>query len=360
MKKFYYLFWTAFIKIFIIIIPIKSVRAKLRVIKNNLIAYTYNFMSVDDYARKKNIKLEQFPLGNNKVSLLNNFYVNVYEDLSYLHDGDNNILEECASSKNPKILAKKSIHIKPDKVKMLDKAVVFALETEHNYWHFTFHCLDKVINLEESGFDGKYLIFDDNYIKELMKLIGISDERVIPVYRNDVYKVSKLYVIDDYFKTDYSALQKVKEKILSNIDLSDIEKYPKRLFVRRIEPYKRILKNESEVIELLSEYGFDVIFPDDYSVEEQIKYFYAAEIVVAPHGANSTNALYMRENTRFIECFSNYYITPCMLDVIRDNKMSYNMLVSYTNIEGKITDIIGRNEDYLVNLNLLKDTIYNL
>lgn len=49
-----------------------------------------------------------------------------------------------------------------------------------------------------------------------------------------------------------------------------------------------------------------------------------------------------------------------MLDVIRDNKMSYNMLVSYTNIEGKITDIIGRDEDYLVNLKLLEDTIYNL
>ena len=68
----------------------------------------------------------------------------------------------------------------------------------------------------------------------------------------------------------------------------------------------------------------------------------------------------MRENTRFVECFGNYYITPCMLDIIRDNKMSYNMLVSYTNIEGKITDIIGRDEDYLVNLKLLKDTIYNL
>ena len=215
MKKFYYFFWTAFIKILIIIIPIKSVRAKLRVLKNNLLAYTYNFMSVDEYTHKKNIKLKQFPLGNNKVSLLNNFYVNVFEDLSYLHDGDNNILEECASSKKTKILAKKSIHIKPDKVKMLDKAVVFALETEHNYWHFTFHCLDKVINLEENGFDGKYIVFGDSYIKELMKLIGINDDRVIPAYRNEVFKVSELYVIDDYFKTDYSALQKVKEKVLS-------------------------------------------------------------------------------------------------------------------------------------------------
>ena len=360
MKKFYYYILALFIKILMGIIPLKFVRAKLRTIKNNLIANTYNFISIDDYANKRNIKFEQFQLGNNKVSLINNFYVSVFEDLSYIHDEDKNILAECASFKNPKILAKKTIHIKPNEVKMLDKAVVFALETEHNYWHFTFHCLDKVINLEESGFDGKYLIFDDFYIKELMKLIGISEDRLFPVHRNEVYKISKLYVIDDYFKTDYTALQKVKEKILSNIDLSDIEKYPKRLFVRRTKPYTRLIKNESEVIELLSKYGFDVIFPDDYSVEEQIKYFYAANIVVTPHGANSTNSLYMREHTRFIECFGNYYITPCMLDIIQANKMFYNMLVSSANVEKRVTNVIGRHQDYLVNLNLLEDTVYNL
>lgn len=70
MKKFYYLFWTAFIKILIIIIPIKSVRAKLRVLKNNLLAYTYNFMSVDEYTHKKNIKLKQFLLEITKLVCL--------------------------------------------------------------------------------------------------------------------------------------------------------------------------------------------------------------------------------------------------------------------------------------------------
>lgn len=349
-----------FIKIIINLVPDKDLKFKLRRVKNYLISKTYRYIDIESYGQYKQIEIETNNLGNNKVSILNNFYVSVFEDLSYLHDEDKNILIECASRKEYKLFAKKTIHLNQSNLKTIDKAVVFALDTEHNYWHFTFHCLDKIINLEESGFDGKYLIFDDSYVKELMKLLGISRDRIIPVHRNELYKVSKLYVIDDFFKTDYKALQKVKEKILSNIDLSDLKKYPKRLFVRRIEPYKRVVENEAEVIELLKRYGFETIFPDNYSVEEQIKYFFAADIVAAPHGANSTNALYMRENSRFIEFFGFYYVTPCMLGVIKDNRMSYNMLVADGNDEGKPVAVIGRNENYNVNLTLLEDTIYNL
>lgn len=201
------------------------------------------------------------------------------------------------------IFANKTIHLKHKKIVDIDEAVVFALETEHNYWHFTFHCIDKLINLEEKGFSGKYLVFDDTYIEEIAFLAGISKERIIKVQRNDIFRVKKLHVVDDYFKTDYNALQKAKNKILWNIDFSNIDNYPKRLFVRRISPYTRTIINEKEVIELLTKYGFKTIFPDDYSVEEQIKYFNAANIVVTPHGANSTNALYMRRKHSFYRMF---------------------------------------------------------
>lgn len=360
MKKLYYHILSFLTKLLIIFVPDKTAKQKMRTLKNEFLSNTYDFLNIDDYSEKRGMKIEHFPLGNNKVSILNNFYVSAFEDLSYLHDDDKNILIECASYKDYKRLAKKSIHIKTSDVKHLKKAVVFALETETNYWHFTFHCVDKVINLEESGFDGKYIIFNKSYIKELLQLMGISDERVIAVERNDLFKVEKLYVIDDYFKTDYIALQKAKRKILSNIDFSNIDKYPKKIFVRRVKPYTRTVINEKDVLEILKKYGYETIIPDVYPVSEQIKYFYAADIVVTPHGANSTNALYMKENSRFIECFGFYYITPCMLNIIKENKMFYNMIVDPGNDEGNQVVVFGRNEDYKINLTLLEDTIYNL
>ena len=47
-------------------------------------------------------------------------------------------------------------------------------------------------------------------------------------------------------------------------------------------------------------------------------------------------------------------------EIIQANKMFYNMLVSSANVEKRVTNVIGRHQDYLVNLNLLEDTVYNL
>ncbi len=56
---------------------------------------------------------------------------------------------------------------------------------------------------------------------------------------------------------------------------------------------------------------FTTIVPEEYSVFEQMTYFYNADIVFCIHGANSTNCLSMRKNTVFIEAFSTYWVNPC-------------------------------------------------
>ena len=46
---------------------------------------------------------------------------------------------------------------------------------------------------------------------------------------------------------------------------------------------------------------------------EQMTLFYNADIVFCVHGANSTNCLYMRKGTVFIEAFSSYWMNRCNL-----------------------------------------------
>lgn len=67
MTKFYYYILALFIKILMGIIPLKFVRTKLRTIKNNLIANTYNFISIDDYANKKMLSLNNCLSGITKL-----------------------------------------------------------------------------------------------------------------------------------------------------------------------------------------------------------------------------------------------------------------------------------------------------
>ena len=51
--------------------------------------------------------------------------------------------------------------------------------------------------------------------------------------------------------------------------------------------------------------------------------FYNADIVFCVHGANSTNCLYMRKNTVFVEAFSNYWMGLWNLYILVAGKIHY-------------------------------------
>ena len=74
---------------------------------------------------------------------------------------------------------------------------------------------------------------------------------------------------------------------------------------------------------VLAEYGFTTMIPEDYSVKEQMTLFYNADIVFCVHGANSTNCLYMRKGTVFIEAFSSYWMNRCNLYALAAEGVNY-------------------------------------
>ncbi len=76
---------------------------------------------------------------------------------------------------------------------------------------------------------------------------------------------------------------------------------PRRLYVSRRDAQARGLTNEEEVIALLAPLGFEIVVPGSLTMEEQIRTFAAAEIVVAPHGAGNTNIVFCRPDAILIE-----------------------------------------------------------
>ena len=51
------------------------------------------------------------------------------------------------------------------------------------------------------------------------------------------------------------------------------------------------------------------------SVEEQVKFFSSADMVVGAHGAALTNLVFCRPGTRVVELFSPHYVNPCYRDL---------------------------------------------
>ena len=229
-----------------------------------------------------------------------------------------------------------------------------------NYWHFTFQHLDQIAVMERAGFTGVYLLPQTPFSRELVELAGISVNRVLwtsDMQEGVAYRFEKVLFVypDNYsFRGNVSAspLLRVASRIESNaVDGMDIDGYPKKLFVKRVGT-----RQLEGVQKSLDEHGFVTIVPDNLTVSEQIRFFHAANIVLAPHGANSTNSIYMRPGSVFIETFGRAWGFPMCVEALLAKGVRYLSVVEDLNRSDQNAD---RNANYRVSNTLLEMAISN-
>lgn len=211
--------------------------------------------------------------------------------------------------------------------------------------------MDKLYIMEQNKFDGSYMLFDSEFARSFIALMGLGEDRIIwvnPLCRH-IFYIKELHCVESvYGMTAESAwaLKGLSENIISRMQI-DFEAYPKRIYVKRIGR-RKLLGVES----LLAKYQFCTIIPEELSLEEQIKYFHAADIVLSPHGANSTNCLYMRKGTHFIETCGKKYIQASWLRHLEIRGIHYHMIVEFG--KGSSNPDIEDHADYTVDLGLLE------
>ena len=85
---------------------------------------------------------------------------------------------------------------------------------------------------------------------------------------------------------------------------------PARIFVSRRDAPRRRLVNDAAVRALLEPRGFSVLALETMTLDDQVRAFANAEVVVAPHGAGLANLAFVRPGTRVVELLSGGYPTP--------------------------------------------------
>ena len=359
--KFFALVLSLIIKNLKNIFPPKfEINYKLHRLQKYINLFTHNYMTVPQYCEFKKIPVESRKTDVGNIYTLKDFYVDVYRFSSIIHDNKNNVMLESINYSNDVMdMCSDGIRLKKSKnIKYVDEAVDLALLWAHNYWHFTFQVIDKITCFEKLGYKGKYLVFDKPFIRQILMMLDIPEERIVFVNNKEKYKIGKLHVIEDFWKTNVNLLTDAKREIIGKIDFSQAANYPKKLYIRRIGNYVRQITNENEIVEMLEKFGFEVIYPDNHSVEEQIKYFNMADVVVCPHGGGGTNALYMKAGSHFVECFSYTWLRPCLISIIKPNNMHYHMIAEAETPDLHSVIGRGRGRNYHIDKDLLESTIY--
>ena len=241
----------------------------------------------------------------------------------------------------------------------LDKVCYVADPLAYNYWHFTFQMMNRLFAMEESGFDGKYIVCDATpFVRQILQLLKIPDERIMWIQDNENirYKIHELHYVK-FFKNSWGlrsiegvgigVISRFASALLQRSVTEDLlRKYPKRVFVKRVGSRKLL-----GVDELLEEFGFYPVVLEEHSVLEQVLYFHAADVVVASHGAGSANSIYMHDGAIFIETFGRGYVNPCCIWAMlaSERRVKYRMVVSSGSGEAGT-----KGEDYTISNELLR------
>lgn len=282
-------------------------------------------------------------------------------ELLYLFNSEGKLLQEHWSH----WLAKLNIHVydypfilknsKAEKRFIKGQYCILAKQNVNNYWHFTYQCMDIVWLLEKAGYQGKYIIPNKKYCNELLHMLGVAAERIIPL---SVFEHNKLYIFEEVFSVSFSVDKELYGTTILLKAAEDIKKklpidpsLPKKIYIKRVG-IRKLLEADT----LLEEYGFTCIIPENYTVKEQMAFFYNADIVFCVHGANSTNCLYMRKNTVFIEAFNNYWMDRWNLYTLAAGNIHY-LLINPLEPVFEIKN--GRTKDFVIPEVLLRMSIEN-
>ena len=236
----------------------------------------------------------------------------------------------------------------------LENGINFVGYNSDNYYHFLYEILSKFEYLKKLRLDIKLpLIFDaaTKNVRQYQELISFFNEprrEILYLERNKLYYFKSLIhiTIPNFIPSHFKQLQNIKAKdiLFSSSNLKFLSeslqpmiskgKYPSKLYLSRKIASNRRQFNETEVEGYLNSKGYFSLNPSDYSIYEQLLFFYNADIIVGGSGAAFSNIFMCRAHCKII-CLSNYKLDLSIFSTIAslknlelvyiiDKKLSFN------------------------------------
>ena len=128
-----------------------------------------------------------------------------------------------------------------------------------------------------------------------------------------------------------------------------------RVYLSRGRARKRRIENEDEVVEVLRQSGFQIIYAEDLTFEQQVKLCSRTRYLVSNHGAGLTNMLFMPDGGNVLElrhqtdatnnCYFtlasalnlNYYYQTCRPANNNQDPHSANLIVDLNSLASNLS-----------------------
>ena len=273
--------------------------------------------------------LEDVGLVDTFVALLKNASCFAYSDLIELADKtyyceikEDKLIGHSSNCTDNRVLFadEKAYHIieTPREQKELESGIFMSGLFSWNYYHFTYQVLPKLRMIDGLAPDVPLLV--DNKVKKVPSfaaLLALCNKQNRPLeyleervrYRvNNLYYVSAQTYLEPNHKAGLpypaircryrpSTLLYLRETIIPEAKRMA---YPKRVFIGRKYASGRRTFNEEDCIACAKEFGFEVVYPEFMTLEEQVGLFNNADMIIGGSGAAFTNLVYCSEGVKVI------------------------------------------------------------
>jgi hypothetical protein len=232
----------------------------------------------------------------------------------------------------------------------IDTAVSLVGPWCRGYYHWFSEWLPRVEGAKhyesKTGTSLKYIIPRDppKWMYDSLKAVGLSDYQMIE-WNPRIVNVNTLIIpmISFISKSDATGYTTSPEcfrwlrKQVINNTLSQPKNNAKRVYISREDTTERRVKNQSEVLSMLSSFGFEKYVLSDMSYKDQVQLFHNAEIVVGPHGAGLINTIYGAD-IKMIELFGRY-VNSCYYRISESLGNKYGCLYYDSNGPDILVDV---------------------
>lgn len=231
----------------------------------------------------------------------------------YFFDCDDNLFTECSDPALPPVehhLKDALARVRRDKKVQGLSVYINDAHAAHgsNYCHWLLDYLPRLPLLEDECANVDNIVcrpLEVDYEKRSLHFVGYGGTSLIEHQVGVARCFERLRVTDRLSRNFTHPILNGNKDLVCwwRSKFSASQNPTRRIYIARRG--KRSILNETELVPLLLEYGFETVRPETMSFPEQVALFSEAELVVGGHGAGLTNILFAPKKCKVLEFFPN-------------------------------------------------------
>jgi capsular polysaccharide biosynthesis protein len=252
--------------------------------------------------------------------------------------------------------------------KISGKAIHFCDDYSPNYFHWLTECLPRIWVIDQFPEYAELPLLIDkklppSFIESLQLVKGRHE--IIRVTKHEFYEVEELIypsvlsVIHDNYgfpkSMDDVLISPEGIKYVRNAFIKEGQMGLRKIFIARRSPGYRDLLNSEEIEQMLLDEGFEIVFPEKLSFQNQVKIFSQASMIISQTAAGLTNMIFSPTGCKVFalttKAIHNYYAFNMLADACRID-LQYILGESITGSHKQQV-----HEDFIVPIYLVRNAI---